>query len=682
MRPLTGIIATAIFLSVSVSAGENKGFEIRRRAVPSLGGVTQELGLNTKGNKGSFLPISLGSRDESEHSERALAGLPLVGGLTSGLTGGQAQGGKGPLPLKLRSTDNSERALAGLPLVGGLTSGLTGGQAQGGKGPLPLKLRSTDNSERALAGLPLVGGLTSGLTSGQGGLPLKRALPDVLGELTTTAPDGHGNNIKGLNLGPLQVGQKEPPSASSANSERALAGLPLVGDLTSGLTDGAGESGPLPLKRALPDVLGGLTTTAPDGHGNDIKGLNLGPLQLGTKEPPSNKARALPGLPVIGSLASGLSPSSHGGSGAAGVLAAPLSAIARDNVEARALSAVPGFDTLTAVTSELGIGHSGPPVVLPPSEERALGSIAPLPVGELTSGLPLNQHTSGKKILPFTVNSRGQHSRRALAGLPLVGGLTSGLTGGSGQPSQPETYGVAPVSKGQTSEQRRSMTGLPSLGAVTQGLGLNAQGNTDSLIPLSIPLSGRSELPSEAAAHFIKTVQDTTTQLSAAKSKVNDVFGTSSRKAKPVSKEVAASTFQTVTGNLRDMSSKLAQAKNNAKLASHKVAHHKVAHHKNAHALSTRDLTLSSLVSDLISTVNSLLQALEPALTQLLGKVLGAIADALEPLAGQLIQALDGLIQVIEDIVQNLADELTPALQPVLSLVQKLADGLNLNLGN
>ncbi|KAJ4353391.1 uncharacterized protein N0V89_005120 [Didymosphaeria variabile] len=172
-------------------------------------------------------------------------GLPLLGGLTSGLTGGSSPLGA------VASTVGG--ATGSLPLVGGLTSGLTGGGDL--LGTVSSAVGGLSSSIPAVGGftssIPSVGGVTSGLTGGSSPLG---AISGVTGGLTGgSLPLGAVGGVAGTVAN--TVGSV--PVAGSAAAP--VAGV--VGGLTSGSPLGAVGGAVAPVAGAL----GGLTSDSPLG---------------------------------------------------------------------------------------------------------------------------------------------------------------------------------------------------------------------------------------------------------------------------------------------------------------------------------------------------------------------------------------------------------------------------------
>ncbi|KAK0529477.1 hypothetical protein OC842_004227 [Tilletia horrida] len=318
------------------------------------------------------------------------------------------------------------------------------------------------------------------------------------------------------------------------------------------------------------------------------------------------------------------------------------------------------------------------------ARDPLVGSAVPGLSG-LTSSLNLNKVVgNSKKVLPVAgALARSEHDELAeraplAGGLPLVGSLASALPLGNGaqQQQQQQQGNGAPQSNQApkmipvSSLKQRSPLGggVPSLGGLTSELGLNSKGKTDSLLPVSL---GSRSLGADGAL-IARTVQDATKTLNAAKNKLSGLFTSQGGAVKPVaSKQVLIKTFEQVTTEVGRVTNQLTALK----LAPAAAA-------GSNSEVAARDLTLPGLLSDLISTLNSLLGVLEPPVEQLLGDLLGAVADALKPYAGELITNLNNLLLTVEGIVQTLGLQLGPVLQPVLDLVQNLASALGLNLSN
>ncbi|KAE8221812.1 hypothetical protein CF319_g4889 [Tilletia indica] len=302
--------------------------------------------------------------------------------------------------------------------------------------------------------------------------------------------------------------------------------------------------------------------------------------------------------------------------------------------------------------------------------------LAGLPaVGGLTSGLA-GDDPSG----PVSVGAGNLLTGRdPLAGVPSVGGLTSPLGAVKNLVPLP-LAGRAPLAGvpsvgGLTSPLGavKNLVPLPlagrdaSLGGLTQGLGLNQAAGSDSLVPLS--LGARDPSAALTAAHLKKTVQRTTAKLGATQAQLAKVLGSK----KPASQQALINTFKGVANDLRVVTAQL-----NAVKVSPKPA--EAGSNSVAAPIDARDLTLDGLLADLIYTVNGLLNQIEPAIKDLLEGVLGAVSDALKPYAGQLILAINGLLVTVESLVVQLGIELGPVLQPILDIVQNLATALGINL--
>ncbi|CAD6891011.1 unnamed protein product [Tilletia laevis] len=294
-------------------------------------------------------------------------------------------------------------------------------------------------------------------------------------------------------------------------------------------------------------------------------------------------------------------------------------------------------------------------------------NLAPAPLGSrdsvseraLLAGILPGGQEGGLNGLPVSISPGHLLTGRAplvgvpLPGVPSVGGLTSMLA---------PVKDAAPLPLGNRGELAGPSG---SLGGLTEKLGLNQEGKTGSLVPLSL-VGARDSTAASSTAQLAKTVQGTTAKLGAARNQLKSVFGG----AKPVSEKVAIFTFKAITDDVRKVTVQLSAVK--------------VSPRSNtaADTVAARELTLPGLVGDLLSTVDGLLLQLEGPLKDILEGVLGAVGDALKPYAGSLLQAVNGLLLVVEDIVQTLGFQLSPLLQPILDLLSNLADALGLELVN
>ncbi|KAK7193581.1 hypothetical protein PSPO01_00254 [Paraphaeosphaeria sporulosa] len=186
--------------------------------------------------------------------------LPLVGGLTSGLTGGSSP---------LAGVTNTVSGVTGsLPVVGGLTSGLTGGSS-----PVSGVLNTVSGVTNSL---PVVGGLTGGLTGGASD-PLS-AVGGVVGTVANTvgsvpvvggavAPvlGAVGGSTSGNPLG--AVGGAV--SGALGTVGQVAGSVPVVGGAVQGAVNTVGQAvnsallGPYPLNQGVPgsDPVGGLSVS-------------------------------------------------------------------------------------------------------------------------------------------------------------------------------------------------------------------------------------------------------------------------------------------------------------------------------------------------------------------------------------------------------------------------------------
>ncbi|KAL5378444.1 hypothetical protein PMIN02_011214, partial [Paraphaeosphaeria minitans] len=324
--------------------------------------------------------------------------LPVVGGLTSGLTGGSSP---------IAGVANTVSGVTGnLPVVGGLTSGLTGGSSP---------VAGVANAVSGVTnGLPVVGGVTGGLTGGVGN-PLG-AVGGVVGTVTNT-------------VGSLPVvGGVVAPVVGAVGGVTSGNPLGAVGGAVSGALGTVGQvAGSVP-------VVGGAVQGAVNTVGQTVNSALLGPYPLNQGVPGSDPVGGL-SISIIATLLSLLKkdPMSLFGGGLGGIgglIKRDLPELADQlEIEKRSLSHTHkkrqlSLPSLSSGVPGVGLGAlplSGVPgtyLILPCSIHIANHTSRRLPGHRLPRRLHRQKYRRPRRQGPR--QRHGQHSQRAQRRCPQL----------------------------------------------------------------------------------------------------------------------------------------------------------------------------------------------------------------------------------------------------------------------